>query len=210
MINRDYMVWMVGIGLSLILHASFLIQSGERFGVDKASEAKAPLITRLNFHQQPSVPAEPVQKSAPIEPLIKKIKPVAKPEIKQPVKEPEVEKSDQQLVQANPQSQGQPSEKKVALLVKKQEVYMQQLLAHIENRKYYPRSARIRGIEGNILVSFELLADGGIKSLQVTGGGSVLENATRQAVLNSVPLPLPPLEISVPRKIEFSIQYLLQ
>jgi len=210
MIKRDYMVWVVGIGLSLILHASLLIQSGARFGVDNVSETKAPLITRLNFHQQPSVPAEPVQKPVPIEPIIKKIKPVVKPEIKQPEKEPEVEKPDQQLVQAKPQSQGQLSENKVALLAKKQEVYMQQLLMHIENRKYYPRSARIRGIEGTILVSFELLADGGIKSLQVTGGRSVLENATRQAVQNSVPLPLPPLELSVPRKIEFSIQYLLQ
>jgi len=214
MIKRDYMVWVVGIGLSLILHASFLIQSGAQFGVDKVSEAKVPLITRLNFHQQPSVSAEPVQKPVPIEPVIKKIKPVVKPEIKQPEKEPEVEKSDQQLVQklvqAKPQSQGQLSENKAVLLAKKREVYMQQLLAHIENRKYYPRSARIRGIEGSIFVSFELLADGGIKSLQVTGGRSVLENATRQAVQNSVPLPLPPLELSVPRKIEFSIQYLLQ
>jgi periplasmic protein TonB len=210
MINRDYMVWLAGIGLSLLLHASLLIQSGAQFGAENASEAKAPLITRLNFYQQPTIQTEKVQKSTPIKPIKKQKKTVAKADIKQQVKEPKVKKVEQQLVQAKPQNQGQLSENKVAMLIKKQEVYMQRLLAHIENRKYYPRSARSRGIEGNVLVSFELMADGGIKSLLVAGGRSILQNATRQAILNSIPLPLPPLELSVPRKIEFSIQYLLQ
>ena len=210
MIKRDYMVWVVGIGLSLILHASLLIQSGAQFGVDKVSEAKVPLITRLNFHQQPSVSAEPVQKPVVIKPIKKQSDSIAKPDIKQEVKEPEVEKVEQKLIQSKPLSQGQLSEKKAAMLTKKREVYMQQLLAHIENQKYYPRSARSRGIEGNVLVSFELLADGSIKSLQVSGGRSILQNATKQAIQNAIPLPLPPLELTVPRKIEFSIQYLLQ
>ena len=210
MINQDYIVWLVGIGLSLILHASLLIQSGAQFGVENANEAKAPLITRLNFYQQPRVQIEKIEKPVPIKPIIKKKNPVVKPSIKPEVKQPEVEKPEQQLVQAKLQSQGQLSENKAAILTRKQEVYMQQLLAHIENRKYYPRSARSRGIEGNVLVSFELLADGSIKSLRVTGAHSVLQKATRQAVQSSIPLPLPPSELNVPRKIEFSIQYLLQ
>jgi len=210
MINRDYMVWVTGIGLSLLLHASLLIQSGARFGSENASEVKAPLITRLNFYQQATIQTEQAQKPSPIKPIIKQKNPVAKPDIKQEVKEPKVEKLEQQLVQAKSQSQGQLSEDKAAILIKKQEAYMQLLLAHIESKKYYPRSARSRGIEGNVLVSFQLLADGNITSLHVAGGRSVLQKATRQAVQNSVPLPLPPLELSVPRKIEFSIQYLLQ
>jgi len=210
MINRDYLFWVLGIGLSLILHASLLLQSGARLGVENESEAVAPLITRLNFYQQPTIQTEQVQKSVAIKPIKKQSDPIAKPDIKQEVKEPEIEKVEQELIQSKPQSQGQLSEKKLAIRTKKSEVYMQQLLAHIESRKYYPRSARSRGVEGNVLVSFELLADGSIKSLQVSGGRSVLQNATKQAIQNSIPLPIPPLELTMPRKIEFSIQYLLQ
>ena len=210
MINRDYSLWLVGIGLSLLLHASLLIQSGAQFGIENASEVKAPLLTRLNFYQQPTVQIEEVKKTVPPQPIIKQSDTAHEADIKKTENEPKVKKLEQELVQAILQSRGQLSENKEAILAKKQQVYMQQLLAHIESRKYYPRSARSRGIEGNVQVSFELLADGSIKSLQVTEGRSVLQKATRQAVQSSIPLPLPPAELSVPRKIEFSIQYLLQ
>ena len=210
MINRDNMLWLVGIGLSLLLHASLLIQSGAQFGIENASEVKAPLLTRLNFYQQPTVQIEEIKKTVLPQPIIKQSDAAHEADIKKTENEPKVKKLEQELVQAILQSRGQLSENKEAILAKKQQVYMQQLLAHIESRKYYPRSARSRGIEGNVQVSFELLADGSIKSLQVTEGRSVLQKATRQAVQSSIPLPLPPAELSVPRKIEFSIQYLLQ
>jgi len=210
MINRDNMLWLVGIGLSLLLHASLLIQSGAQFGIENASEVKAPLLTRLNFYQQPTVQIEEIKKTVLPQPIIKQSDTAHEADIKKTENEPKVKKLEQELVQAILQSRGQLSENKEAILAKKQQVYMQQLLAHIESRKYYPRSARSRGIEGNVQVSFELLADGSIKSLQVTEGRSVLQKATRQAVQSSIPLPLPPAELSVPRKIEFSIQYLLQ
>lgn len=207
MINRDYMIWVVGIGLSLILHASLFIQSGARPGVENASEGKTPLITRLNFYQQPAVKTENIQKPAPIiedNPL------VAKSKNKQKIKKPKVVKVDQQLAQPTPQSQGQLSNNRPAWLISEKKAYIQLLMAHIENQKFYPRSARSRGIEGDVQVSFELMADGGIRALQVAGGHSILRRATQQAVKNAMPLPLPPVELGVPRKIEFTIQYRLQ
>jgi len=207
MISREYMIWLAGIGLSLILHASLFIQSSVRPGVENASEAKVPLITRLNFYQQPAIKTESILKSTPIiedNPL------VAKSKNKQKIKKSKVVKVDQQLVQLTPQSQGQLSNNRPAWLISKKKAYIQLLLAHIENQKFYPRSARSRGIEGDVQVSFELMADGGIRALQVAGGRSVLRRATQQAVKNAIPLPLPPVELGVPRKIEFTIQYLLQ
>ena len=168
MINRDNILWLVGIGLSLLLHASLLIQSGAQFGIENSNEVKAPLLTRLNFYQQPTVSKEKIQKTAPLKPKLKQRDADLETNTKQDEIEPGVDKLEQELVQAIPQSQGQLSENKEAILANKQKVYMQQLLAHIENRKYYPRSARSRGIEGSVLVSFELLADGNIKLLKVS------------------------------------------
>lgn len=215
MIRQDYIVWFVGVGLSLVLHASLLIQSGAQLGVEEASEGVKPLITRLNFYQQPSIPAENIKKTEVVKPEKIVKKKASKPVVKKNVKAPEPvkieeQKVEKQLVQATPQRRGQLSNNKSALFANKKKAYIQQLLAHIENRKFYPRSARSRGIEGDIQVSFELLADGAVRKLSVGGGHSVLLRATKQAVQNSIPLPLPPAEMSVPRKIEFTIQYMLQ
>jgi len=210
MINRENILWLVGIGLSLLLHASLFIQSGAQFGIENANEINAPLLTRLNFYQQATIQTEEVQKNTPRQPAIKQSDALLESDIKKKEIEPIVETIEQELAQSMPQNQGQLSENNEAMLAEKQQVYMQRLLAHIENRKYYPRSARRRGIEGSVLVSFELLADGSIKLLHVTGAQSVLQKATRQAVQSSIPLPLPPSELNVPKKIEFSIQYLLQ
>lgn len=215
MIRQDYIIWFVGVGLSLTLHASLLIQSGAQLGVESVNEGVKPLITRLNFYQQPSVSTESVEKIEVVKPKKIATKKVTKPVVKKIVKAPEPvkiqeQKVEEQLVQAAPQRQGQLSNNKPALFLNEKKAYMQQLLAHIENKKFYPRSARSRGIEGDIQVSFELMADGSIRKLNVGGGHSVLLRATKQAVKNSIPLPLPPSELSVPRKIEFTIQYMLQ
>jgi len=215
MIRQDYIIWSVGVGLSLTLHASLLIQSGAQLGVESANEGAKPLITRLNFYQQPSVSTERVEKIEVVKAKKIATKKATMPVVKKIVKvlEPvkiDKQKVDEQLVQATPQRQGQLANNKPALFLNEKKAYMQQLLAHIENKKFYPRSARSRGIEGDIHVSFELMADGSIRKLNVGGGHSVLLRATKQAVKNSIPLPLPPSQLSVPRKIEFTIQYMLQ
>ena len=210
MIDRDIMRWIVGIGLSLILHAALLIQTGAQLGVENASEGKVPMITRLNFYQQRSTQIESLQKPSLIDPIIKKIKTAAKSVNEKILDEPRQVEVDEPLAHVQAQSQGQLSDNKSALLISKKKEYMQELLAHIENYKFYPRSARSRGIEGDIQVFFELMADGNIRALKVTRGRSVLQRATQQAVQNAIPLPVPPLELSMPQKIEFTIQYRLQ
>lgn len=89
------------------------------------------------------------------------------------------------------------------------EDYLQQLLAHIESHKFYPRSARRRGQEGEISVSFMLQADGSIRALQVEGGSRALRAAAQRAVLSAQPVPAPPAALEFPERISFDMVFRL-
>jgi protein TonB len=94
-------------------------------------------------------------------------------------------------------------------LENERESYLQRMLAHIDNHKFYPRSARRRGMEGEIRVSFHLHRDGGISDLQVSGGSKVLRKAAKQAVQQALSLPPPPASMPPPEKIRFGMVYRL-
>lgn len=87
--------------------------------------------------------------------------------------------------------------------------YLSHLLSHIESFKYYPQSARRRGLNGEINVSFELLGTGYINDLSVTGGPLLLRHATRQAVRQALPMPTPPAEVVPPLQVSFVMDYQL-
>lgn len=84
------------------------------------------------------------------------------------------------------------------------------LMRHIEVHKHYPRVARKRKIEGKILVTFTLLANGSIKNLQINGKRSILEKATKNAINGALPMPPPPRELSLPQEITFTMNYFLK
>ncbi|MDX2477089.1 MAG: TonB family protein [Gammaproteobacteria bacterium] len=85
--------------------------------------------------------------------------------------------------------------------------YFSLLQAHIESRKYYPRSARKQGIEGQVEVSFRLLKNGAVDEIQCNGAHRVLTNAASRAIKKSLPLPVPPSVIDLPKTIHFSMHY---
>ena len=87
--------------------------------------------------------------------------------------------------------------------------YMSRLLAHIDSHKFYPRSARQRGVEGEIQLTFYLQKDGGIRGLQVKGGNKVLRKAARQAVQLALALPPPPESMQLDEQIRFGMVYRL-
>ncbi|HID49478.1 MAG TPA: energy transducer TonB [Chromatiales bacterium] len=91
----------------------------------------------------------------------------------------------------------------------KRDRYLAQLLAHIDEHKYYPRVARRRGLEGVIRVSFRLLPGGQVSRLRVDGANRILCEAARQTVRASLPLPLPPEGVSLPLSVRFGMQYRL-
>jgi protein TonB len=94
-------------------------------------------------------------------------------------------------------------------LEQERESYLLQLLAHIDSHKFYPRSARRRGTEGEISVAFYLRKDGSISELRVTGGSKVLRDAAKQAVQRALSLPLPPESMPLQQPIRFAMVYRL-
>jgi len=95
------------------------------------------------------------------------------------------------------------------VLENERESYLLRLLAHIDRHKFYPRSARRRGMEGEVQVAFYLLRDGSITDLQVKGGSKVLRNAAKQAVQQALSLPPPPESMPLQEQIRFGMLYRL-
>ena len=95
-------------------------------------------------------------------------------------------------------------------LENERESYLLRLLAHIDSHKFYPRSARRRGMEGEIQVGFYLLRDGSISDLQVTGGNKVLRKAAKQAVQRALSLPPPPESVQLQEQVRFGMVYRLE
>jgi protein TonB len=116
-----------------------------------------------------------------------------KPKINQAVKaSPLVSQSDQRLLEQTRKS------------------YHALLMRHIEVQKHYPRIARKRRIEGKIIVSFTLFANGEIKNLLINGQRSILNKATKNAVMSALPMPKPPHDLSMPMEIKFAMNYFLK
>jgi protein TonB len=91
----------------------------------------------------------------------------------------------------------------------RRESYLLRLLAHIDAYKFYPRSARRRGLEGEVQVAFHLHADGSISELQVRGGSKLLRQAAKRAVQQALTLPPPPASVRLQEQIRFAMVYRL-
>ena len=215
MIRQDYVSWIIGIAFSLAVHGVLFLQASAPFGVQQTQTANVPLTTRLNFIEKKQPESVEEVKPEPEKPKTKpkpksKPKPVKpEPVKKQEIKPPEPEPVKQQLVKAQPKGQ-QTNQVNALLLKQQQQLYMHDLLTHIEGYKFYPRAARRRGVEGEVIMSFTLLANGRIQDLQASGEHSVLIGAAKQAMEEAVPLPLPPSSMTLPRNIKISIIYSLR
>ena len=222
MIHSDYFNWGVAILLSSLLYGAMFLQKGARMGTEISIVMPVPIITRLTFNQtafnqevpleikpvksqsrpkpKPKPKPEQIKKTRPKAVAVKKVKPVEKIEKKELVKQ----------VAATPQSHGQQvsisSEK---ILQQKHEQYLQKLLSHIESFKFYPRAARSRSIEGNVIILFTLQDDGSYQQLVLNGKRSVLVNATRMALEAATPLPAPADDFELSRQIRFTMVYSL-
>ena len=169
-----------------------------------SSQAQAPVLdTRISLNLLPPV-KQKQQKVVEVKPL--KPKKVAKKKIKkkkkmlQPVHEQAVAPKIKKEVQRQQTDDVVPVRQR----------YFSTLLTHIEGYKHYPRSARHRGIEGSIQVSFRLLANGNITGLIASGGSLILRRAAKSSVTNALPLPLCPPEITCPMQVSYAMQFKLR
>ncbi|MDQ6963535.1 MAG: energy transducer TonB [Mariprofundales bacterium] len=87
--------------------------------------------------------------------------------------------------------------------------YLASLMRHIEKHKWYPATARRRGVQGRVKITFRLMSDGSVHHIKAQDGPKVLRRAAEQAVAKSEPMPHPPAHIHCPLACEFSMQFAL-
>ena len=172
---------------------------------------------------EPEIVPEPPPKPKPVK-KVKKVKPKPKPKPvkKKLVKRKPVVKQKKQVVKQKPSTQRPPQASKPVkaspivaptdprLIEQTRMTYQALLMRHIDVHKQYPRVARKRKIQGEITVTFTLLADGNIKNLTTMGKRSILKKATIQAVQDALPMPRPPKQLSLPMEIKFKMDYFLK
>lgn len=199
---RDKQINLITFLLSLLLHAALFIQFSNT--AMSSNQVQAPVHDiRISLNLLPPVKKQQ-QKVVDVKAL--KAKKIAKKKIKQkkkkiiqPVHEQAVAPKISQEVQRQHIDDQLPIRQR----------YFSTLLTHIEGHKYYPRSARHRGIEGSIQVSFRLLANGNITGLIASGGPLILRRAAKSSVTNALPLPLCPPEVTCPIQVSYAMQFKL-
>ncbi|MFT7860158.1 MAG: TonB family protein [Sulfurimonas sp.] len=120
----------------------------------------------------------------------------------EPVQKEERQEEEQQLQQ---QVQEQ-------LLAKRKELehFTEHLIKMINQNKRYPRSARRRGIEGDVDVKFVVLADGGVSGIEVVEGKSIFHRATRAAIEDSFPIETKSSLLDFPHEFQIKLVYVLK
>lgn len=208
---------------SLLLHGMlFANYDGAPAGIKQPIES----VTRLSFLAPAPTPAVVPEVIPEKPPEKKKVKPVPKP-VKRVVKKkvrkkvvkpvPVQEVVQEQVTEPEPVVMAAapvlPAAAAVVpqidegLIKRETERYLTEVMAHIEQHKWYPKAARRRGIEGEVFVRFTLQPDGTAQQLIVENGPSVLLAAAKKAVEKAIPMPMPPKSIHCPLECEFRMAF---
>lgn len=204
----DKKIISVSFVLSVLFHAALFLQFSNAT-TNNNSQARAPVQDKrisLNL-------LKPVKQNEKIEPKkveTKKIKPKKKKAKRKTIKKIEEiiqPKHEQAIAPKVEDKVKRQHDEKLASL---KQHYFLTLLTHVEGHKYYPRSARARGIEGSIQISFRLLEDGNITGLSAKGESLQLRRAAKQSVINALPLPHCPPEVTCPMQVSYVMQFKLK
>lgn len=188
--------------ISILLHAALFVKFTDVVTGSKSQAPKYDTKVSLNFLPTPPKPVQQVVKEVtPPKPKLKE-KPAKKIVKPKKVVQPLVQ---EQAVASTVSKDVQRQVTKDSKVTKQR--YLSKLLTIIEGNKYYPLTARRRGIEGNIHVSFLLKEDGYINGLDASGGPMLLRRAAKKAVTKSLPLPTTPAEIEYPMHVSYAMQF---
>ncbi len=156
-------------------------------------------------------PKKQIKKKNTPKPITKKIKVIEK-QIKEKTSQVKPSHSTNTKPQVKKLIKTSPivSEADKRLIEQTRKNYYALLMRHIEAHKHYPRVARRRKIQGKILVTFTLFANGSIKKLMIGGQNNILKKASENAINNALPMPLPPKEMNLPLAVKFHMNYFLK
>ena len=199
---RDKQINLITLLVSLLLHAALFVQFSN--AAVSSSQAQAPVYdTRISLNLLAPVKKQQPKKIVEVKPL--KPKKVAKKKIKK--KKKIIQPIHEQAIA--PKIKKEVQRQQIDNLPIRQR-YFSNLLTHIEGYKHYPRSARLRNIEGSINVSFRLFSNGSISGLVTKGGSLLLRRAAKRSVTKALPLPVCPPEIMCPMQVSYAMQFKLR
>ena len=215
--HSEHSSFLVAAVISFTVHAAAVVYLGQ-YDTPLSNQPQS-TVSLMRISLAPARPAapEPAPEPPPPPPVPKpevKKKPLPEPVIEPPPANTDVPETAELIEEQIAASEyvkapvDKPALARVAL-ENERESYLLRLLAHIDNHKFYPRTARRRGMEGEIQVAFYLHTDGSISDLQITGGSKVLRNAAKQAVQRALSLPPPPESMSLQEQISFGMLYRL-
>lgn len=208
MTQTRWISWGIAWLVSLSLHAMMFYRQDTVVGMDQRDQA-AQKTTRMSFH---TVKAPQPDRPHKTKPKIKKkqVAELIKTMSDAPAKQPQPQSTSRQSTPAASERAVQSQQENTDQLQAQAKYdYLGVLLAHIEKHKFYPNSARRRGIQGTIQVSFTQVANGRIEGLKISGGHRVLQKATYEAMEAAEPLPEVPGSLLLPIALSFSIRYQL-
>lgn len=232
--STEFGIWSLALLLSVGVHALLFRHAELMLGDDEREQIARQQTTRVSFRsvsapQPTAVPQQfpeeepaPEQETAARPQALEKQVPV--PEKAEPREKKKIEEASSQPMPAEAKPSHPTVESKLApaeqaslsrddseaLQAQARREYLAVLMAHIERYKFYPRAARRRGLEGEVVVSFTLQADGRISGLQTNGGHRLLNRAAREALEAAQPLPEPPATMVLPSELTFAIRYQLR
>ncbi len=211
----ETMIRVGAVSISLLLHGMLFVTAGGSVSAP-APDNRSNTMTRLTFLTPTAVPEMAREKQERVEAKreIKPREPAKQPEPASEVaevrKEEVTETVDPQAMQQVASSSSEAVQQiNDGLIQQEMERYLSSVMAHIEEHKWYPKSARRRGIEGEVNIRFVLLHDGSAKGVVVENGPNILVAAARRAVEKAAPLPKPPAKIHCPLECEFRMRFSL-
>ena len=238
MMESNYWARFLAVSVSMALHATVFWQFGGSVAPHFVTHPVREIsLTRLNLvapqsqksNSEPVIEKtesktekeleKPIQKKH-VKPKRVRSKHVSKPEIKKrqhhqlekTLEKPVEESSHQQQV-----VQQQPVQTTTAtapiidegVIERERQRYLAELMKYIEKHKFYPKTARRRGIQGDIHISFMLFADGTTKQIMTQGASDILQKSAKKSVIKAIPMPKPPSVIHCPMHCEFTMRYAL-
>jgi protein TonB len=216
MSGSEARTWAFAVCFSLGVHGALLWQVRTLDG-ESGHGTPSPTVTRVRFNTTRAAPSKmnAVTETKPRpKPVAEKAPAVATMPVAEP--EPEVseeQESDEQVASLAPLSGSEASSATVpgaASIAELRQAYHSQLMAHIEGKKFYPETARRRGVTGGVRVGFIVAPGGSASALECSQGPGVLVQAACEAVRRAVPLPMPPPELQLPFSVSFVMDYSLK
>jgi protein TonB len=180
------------VGLSLVFHLSFLFGSleNENFS-DKKTETLNSGKVVFNIPKKEKIvkkkpkPKKVLPKKKPPKKKAKKVEPVKE---EKPVEKPQEVVEEKVVQKATSTDRNKITQDEIEA---KKNLFYSRIKERINRNKIYPKTARRRGIQGEVTVTFFINNSGELIDVRILDGKKVFKKSALSAIKNSFPIDVP-------------------